>query len=379
MLKKQLISVYNKIVANRYYTSLFVILVIHIFSSPTYYAISEDFKTCSTCCNMQEKINRKNHLFESVSTKYDASTHMAKTEFRLTVPLLAKIFHINTKSEIYILQVLLGFLFFVLLYTVSYQIIPNKNIVFLFLMSFGFIYPGYSFVAEMEGFFDSFAFLFLLVAMLDINLIIIGIALLLAYFTDERSIFSSFLIIFYWQHKKYSTQQKSFYLPTKQTYAIVISIAFYIAARCALVNYFGFVNQFKGVGSSLLYTINYMGIAFWQAFEGFWLLIIIAVYLLFKQRKYAIAGIFITLNATIFFIGMNVMDITRSIAYIFPSIIIALYIISTQLDVSKIKRYLMICLLFSFMYPSYNFIVGKPPHSYNPIYMRVAKKLLHIP
>lgn len=371
-------NLFTKIISNKYYAVLFVIFVIHIFSSPTYYAISPKFKTCTTCCNMQQKVDRKNHLLNTVSDKYEASSHMAKTEFRLTPPLLAKVFFIETSAGIYFLQVIAGFLFFVLLHHLLYSLIPNYFIVFTGLLSFGFIYPGYSFIAEMEGFFDSFAFFFLLITLLDINLIFLATALFLAYFTDERSIFASFLILFYWQYKSHTQSNKNFYIPSKQAYIIMLTLFLYLITRWILINYFGFKNQFAGT-NTLFYTINYAGIALWQAFEGFWLLVALAVYILWKQKKIGIALVFILLNLVIFLVGLSVMDITRSIAYVFPSILVSIFILKDSFDLHKLKQVMLICLLFCFMYPAHNFIVGKPPKSYSPVYIRVTKKLMHIP
>ncbi len=168
---------YTRVLFGKYFfilSAILVILVIHIFSSPAYFNLSAN---CVT--NMQEKIDRKDHILESVSKKYPPEGHMAKTEFRLTVPFLAKILSIKNKYEIYFLQVIAGLFFFYFLSKLVYGFTNDKLITFLFTLSFGFIYPGYSFVSETEGYFDSLALLFLLIAMLDINIIFIAIALFL--------------------------------------------------------------------------------------------------------------------------------------------------------------------------------------------------------
>ncbi|MFP5041431.1 hypothetical protein [Parasediminibacterium sp. JCM 36343] len=328
---------------------------------------------------MQEKINRRDHLLETVSNKYEGSTHMAKTEFRLTAPFLAKIFNIKTKWGIYILQLIAGFLFFGFLTVLLLLLTNDKGITFLFAMAFGFIYPGYSFVAEMEGFFDSFAFLFLLIAMLDINIMFIALAFFFAFWTDERAILASSLVLFWWQYQQNVKTKKSFFLPALQSFAFGFSLFIYLLLRWYLILHYGFKNQFAGAGLTVLgYTINYAGIVFWQAFEGFWLFLPIALYQLYCSKKYLIGIVFIMLNAALFLGALTVMGITRSMAYIFPSIIIAFYIAKESFEVTELKRLMAIVLLFCFVYPSYSFIVGKGPHPYNPIYMRATKKLLHI-
>ncbi len=358
--------------------SVITIVVIHIFSSPAYFALSPECKPCPDCCNMQEKVNRKDHLLESVSSKYPSFTHMAKTEFRLTVPFFAAILHIDSKVGIYILQALAGLAFFIVLSTMVYKIINDKVITSLFVLAFGFIYPGYSFFAEMEGFFDSFAFLFLLIAMADIHFLLIAVALFFAFWTDERSLFSGAFIVFWWQYRQFVKTNKSFFLPGIQAYTFGFTVLLYISVRWYLVNNYGFVNQLAGTGT-IASTIDYAGMALWQAFEGYWLLIALALYGLYIKKQYAIMLIFIVINMCIFFIGMNVMDITRSIAYIFPAIIIAFFIIKDQFDLKQMKQLMLIVLLFCFMYPAYSFIATKPPHAYHPVYMRAAKKILHIP
>ena len=358
---------------------VFIIILIHFFSTPAYFALSPKCVPCLDCCNMQEKINRKDHLLESVSANYEASTHMAKTEFRLTIPFLAKIFSIKTKYGIYLLQLLAGFIFFFSLTFFLLKITNDKLITLLLTMSFGFIYPGYSFVAEMEGFFDSFAYLFLLIAMLDINIAFIGLALFFAFWTDERAVIASSLVLFWWQYKQNNETGKNFFIPTKQSYVFIFVLGAYLLIRYLLINYCHFKNQFSGAGFSVFtITINYFGIAFWQAFEGFWLLVSLALYFLIKTKKYNQLIIFLFLNTLIFFIAMMVADTSKSISYIFPSILISLYIITQNIDNKEIKKISYIVLLFCFLFPSYTFIAEKPPHPYNPVYMRIAKYLLHI-
>ena len=75
-----------------------------------------------------EKINRKDHLLETVSNKYPSDSHLAKTVFRLTVPLIAKLLHIDTKLKMYLLQALAGFLFFIIINNCIYQISLDKTI-----------------------------------------------------------------------------------------------------------------------------------------------------------------------------------------------------------------------------------------------------------
>ncbi len=305
---------------------------------------------------------------------------MAKTEFRLTVPFFAKILNIKTKYGIYFLQVFAGLLFFYSLSRLLYGFTNDKSITFLIALAFGFIYPGYSFVSEMEGFFDSFAFLFLLIAMMDINIIFVMIALFLAFWTDERAIIASSLIVFWWQYQYHVKTGNNFLRPTTKAYAFMGLYGVYMFLRWYLVRHFGFINQFGGIGLSALQgTINYLGIAFWQVFEGFWIFVGFAAYYLYKTRQYLPGVILVLLNFLLFSSSMLVSDITKSMAYLFPTIIIAFFIIKDVPEKKALKKLTVIVLFICFMYPSYNFIAGRSePHPYNPVYIRVVKHILHI-
>ena len=79
-----------------------------------------------------------------------------------------------------------------------------------------------------------------------------------------------------------------------------------------------------------------------------------------------------------FIAALTVCDVTRSKAYIFPSIIIAFLIVKDTVDTKILKQLTAIVLFFCFIYPSYSFIVGKEPHPYNPMYLCFVKHLLHI-
>jgi hypothetical protein len=364
---------YMRIFFGKYFfvlSAILIILVIHIFSPPAYFALSPSCVVCDGC---------RDHVLESVSKKYPSEWHMAKTEFRLTIPFLAKILNIKSKYGIYFLQVIAGLFFFYFLSKLAYEVTNDKLITFLFALSFGFIYPGYSFVSEMEGFFDSFAFLFLLIAMLDINIIFIAVALFFAFWTDERAIISGTLVVFWWQYKQYIQSGHNFLQPTVKSYTFLGVLGVYLFLRWYLIHYHSFVNQFSGTGfSCLIGTIDYWGIAFWQMFEGFWIFVGLAIYHVFKSKDYFPGIILIFLNFIVFSSAMLVSDITRSMAYAFPTIIISFFMIENVIEIKKLKFLMQIVLFICFMYPSCNIIAGRAPRAYSPI-VRIIKHVLHIP
>lgn len=357
---------------------LVVFLLIHLFSAPAYFALNPNCKPCPECCDMQAKIDRKENLFFSVQDKYLPHTHMAKQEFRLTPPLLFKIFNINTKYGAYALQLMFGFIFFLSVIILFSSMTSNRLLISLLTLSIGFIYSGYTFVAEMEGFFDSFAFMFLVICMLDLPLLVMLIASFLAFYTDERAILSSLLIIVWWQTKQSFVNKKAFLIPSVQSLILVASIFLYFITRYFLINNLGFKNQFAGI-NCLPSTFNSLGLTFWQMFEGFWVFVSLALYVLIKDKRFVIAFIWCTATLLVFIAGHFVMDLSRSVAYTFPSIFIAVLIVFNSEFKDSLKPYLISCLIVCFIFPAQNVIVGKPIHYYKPIYIRLVGKILNIP
>lgn len=354
---------------------LLVIFIIHLFCTPTYILLSADCKISNDICNMQAKIDRKDHILESVKNIYDASTHMAKTEFRLTPPFFAKIFRIQTKSDMYLLQFIIGVLFFFLITKFTFQITNNKILTLLITLSFSFLYTGYSFFSELLGYFDCFAFFFLLISMFDISVFFIFISLFFAFWTDERAISSSFLIIFWWQYKQIKLTNKSFFLPSKQSISVILCIVSYFLFRIFLIKNFGLKNQLDGASMQVISdTIQFYNLTTWQMFEGFWIIILWAIIQLINDRKIITLLFFILGNLLMFISAMCVYDNTRSIAYAFPSILIATYIIKDYYDFKKLAA---ISLLICYLFPCYFYVCGVAVSRHDPIYIRFAKKLVH--
>ncbi len=186
-------------------------------------------------------------------------------------------------------------------------------------------------------------------------------------------------MIFWWQYKQYTQNRKNILLPTIKLWAFFGVLGLYVFLRWYLIHYHSFVNQFGGAGlSSLAITLNYLGIAFWQMFEGFWIFVGLAIYHVFKNKNYLPGIIVIFLNFMIFSSAMLVLDITRSTAYTFPTIIISFFMIRDVVEIKKMKTLMQIVLFICFMYPSYTFIAGWRPRPYSPI-VRIFKRVLHIP
>ena len=87
-------------------TAIITVLAILFLTAPSYYALTKDFKPCSDCVSFQEEINRADHLLKPVS--YPEFSHMANTQLRITVPVIAKLVGTRSKIVIFGIQEILG-------------------------------------------------------------------------------------------------------------------------------------------------------------------------------------------------------------------------------------------------------------------------------
>src|ERR1700743_4032916 len=95
---KRLISRLEKCLDHKYWylgVAFLTVLAILFFATPSYYALSKDFKPCSDCVDFQDVINRADHLLKP--SQYADASHMANTQLRITVPLIAKL--MGTRSK----------------------------------------------------------------------------------------------------------------------------------------------------------------------------------------------------------------------------------------------------------------------------------------
>jgi hypothetical protein len=75
--------------------------------------------------------------------------------------------------------------------------------------------------------------------------------------------------------------------------------------------------------------------------------------LLWRERRYFEWLKFAGMCALILLIGVSVVDITRSVVYIFPAVFIALLTIHKYADKTTLNRMLWLALILCLAYPAY--------------------------
>lgn len=252
--------------------------------------IANGDSNCWHIFNLQKETPFNQNVYDS----FHPSSHQSKLAFKFTMPLIAKIFHL-TSVHVYLIQVILGIIQFLLLGLLVFNRFNDKTIAFLLMVSYCFIYCGYMSFTQFVGIFDGISIFFILFALYFKNNILSVLPLLIAYFNDERSILACIVIavIFYFNPSKI-IKNKSFLI-------IFTSIFLYTIIRF-LLQYYLNLNTPSGENSGFnlkVFNYNFGGMAnmgkgfqleFMLALEGFWI-----IYLIFIYQKYK-ESIFIQLS-----------------------------------------------------------------------------------
>lgn len=358
------------------YTALFVAIVILFITVPSYFPLTKAAHPCSSCVNFQEKINRADHLFKP--THYPDGDHMAKTQFRLTIPVIAWATGIRSKAGIFAIQEAFGLLFLILTCLFTFRITGDKVIAAITTLSFGFLYAGKAAFADTQGFTDSFAFCFLLIALYTRSIPLMIISLLAAYFTDERAIVSSLILAVFFLTEYLNINNSK--LVWK---AVFKSKLFYILiswTACFIIRYY--LHKAYGLytpssGASVI-NLNIWGYVFWEGLKGFWLIVLGAVAYLAGTRRWFILLLTIGSMVIMLLVTTMVADVTRSVAYIFPVIFLALYFLQKGATLFQIRKLVLLVSIICFLCTDNFYIVGQPQFFYKTTTIKVIGRLFNL-
>lgn len=316
--------------------TILIPIIALFFSFPSYERLFTE-----NMVNWNALFQQAAHPFENAN--YDPVSHQAKMTFRLFVPLLVRLFHLNVIGVI-LLEILFGIATVYLFIKAILKITKDKVTAVILTLAFSSTAICKNPFNDIVGFFDGIALFFLVIPIVFTNPIAIFCAVFSAAWIDERSLIASTLI-FIW-----ILITKNNYSKTTQIIALFTAWIAYVLTRFFLIHYFHLVTHTGAVGLDILLNqLNNAPLGIWTGLEGFWLLVILSFIVLLKQDKKAIASLFLVGMSVIILVALSVSDITRSMIYLFPSIFLALSIISS-VENEKNLRYiatfvLLLCML----------------------------------
>jgi hypothetical protein len=287
---------------------------------------------------------------------YVLGSHEANRTFRLTIPLVAKVLHLNI-AGLYVLHVLAGLVLLWLVTSIAYDILGDKSLTFYFVIGFEGIYAGANFYVNYLGHVDVFPFLFMALVAYFRNPVLVILFSQLAFWCDERAIInSSYLMLWYLlpMTDRLATEKKwDWKLIPVAAYGLVGSVLLYSLARKWLETTYGL-----SVGHDLslsiktsLWSISFVGDKAMSALEGMWLLFIAAFLVLIQSGQWLKFVLFGGAMLVTLLTMVMVADGTRAASYAFVGFFIALKILHEHVRVKEVHYLLVVSALFSNMVP----------------------------
>ncbi len=287
---------------------------------------------------------------------YEAGSHEANQTFRLTIPLIAQVLHLNVAS-LYLLHVLVGLLFLWLIIRITYQILQSRLLVFYFMTGFTAIYAGANFYLNYLGHTDIFPFCFMALALYLRNPLWVLLLTQLAFWCDERAIINSTYLGLWFvipvlkevvKTKKLSTTQ----VPL-QAVALVISTGLYLVIRQWLSTTYGLkVGHDNDLSHrTAMWSLSILGDKFTRGFEGFWLIIFAGIAVLVMLKDWLTLGLLMGSFMITSAIGIMVADGTRSLSFGYMIFFFMLSILRRHIPTSQLTYLLIVSTLISLMLP----------------------------
>lgn len=296
---------------------------------------------------------------------YNYGSHLKKRWSRIVFPFIAHVLHLNYERAI-VLAYLFNVLFIYVIVSFVHQISNNKKTAFYAGLAFSsvnvLIYGFHDFV-----YWDVSGYLFSSLLFLRRNLIYTFCFTLICLFCDERTVIPITFSIYYWGFVQGSLKSSAFYY---QVFSSAIACLVYILLKNQLAIAMGIEPDYSEIGIKFFYqNINIIPLAHFISFEFLLVLVFFSLLYLIYSKEYISLFVFCLLIVSMtLFLPFIVFDISRSVNYCYPMILISISILQKKENIEKLMFYLAFaCLLM----PNYYIMFGKWfPEWLMPIFLR---------
>jgi hypothetical protein len=313
---------------------------------------------------IQDFVNKKIEDPFLATKNKDEGDHFMKRELRISPYLLGKLFHLNAVKLFY-LQSLALIAFIALFFSTVKKIMGNDaGIAFWSVIAILFTYVGTSFNFD-TLFYDSFAYLGLLLAVYFFDKKISILILVFSFFVDERAVIPTFILPIYFVFNQYQFSEipqgfmesvKILTFKNKSFYFLTISMLIYILGRIIL--YFQFnlrtpigSNSGVSLGFALRHGVN-MFYAIIYSLKLYLLFPLFAIYGLIKRKLNLMALLFLFLFVSCLLVSTSVDDVTRSMSFSFILIFVPFQLISQFDEKFKVQNILYLFALIHILIPT---------------------------
>jgi len=288
-----------------------------------------------------------------MASSYDTFSHASKLTWRVVVPFAAHFLNLGVSGAL-LLQFVAGVLLLYLVCRTTEKITGIRVTSLLVTLGVASIYAGNTSFTELRAIFDGVALALMVASMFFERPVVVGAMLSLAYWTDERALVASPLILIYHLIRIYQRKEGRPRSSYSTPLLIVVTWLVYGALRAYLTWQLGWVNSTGGVGfSHFLRGINLLPFGTWTGLEGGWLLVVLALLSLLHKRAWRLLSAFALSLLLVVAVSFSVVDITRSMAYVLPALFVALSVLARTESEADLRSYTAVAFLVSLAWPGY--------------------------
>jgi hypothetical protein len=291
------------------------------------------------------------HPLMDMALLYPGCSHEAKLTFRLTVPLVVRIAHLG-QTGILVLFALCGAISLYQVLANSYRLTGSRVTALWLSVAVGCTWPGVlGFHQLLGGFYDAVAICLLLLAMSADAPIIAGLCIFVASWTDERALLGSGMVFLFAVIR--SERRGIREILAGKPLAVLLASAAYAATRLCCTAVYSLRTATDCTGSAVFRShLSAAPLSVWSGLGACWWVVICCIGVLLRQRRYAMTLALLLGLGVVVLPALCVEDMTRSMAYTLPSLLVAAAIIGKSQSNETTERMAITCALVSTLIPT---------------------------
>ena len=311
---------------------------------------------------------------------YDIGSHAEKKTLRPLVPVMVGMLKFDATWQVYALFAFSNLLLLLLLAQFLKRETDDALVAFFCTLGLSCAYFGFSGYGDTKGWGDVVPFVFILSSMLYPRPWVVVTTHFLAMSGDERAIVASALVVWWWVFGLRSDDSAGAFARVRSQLPLILSalgaVLGYVVLRLYMHLGLGFETPMGNVGSQVLLDQNAELLlpGIWGAFEAFWLVLGFYMLTLMMSGR-SFEGVVLLLGTGVYLLAcMMVHDVTRSISYLFPLILLAIiHVCRTHLSAKELSRIFLMISLFNVVAPTH-YLYGKL-RTYAPAVFRIIQFL----
>lgn len=296
---------------------------------------------------------------------------VAKKVFRLSVPMIVRLFHLN-EAGVMAVQFALGFLLLIIGYKLALRVVKDAVAATFIAAGMAFLYFGRTCFTELYyATFDGWGYCFLILTLYFRNRPAVFLFASLTAWTDERAFLALPAAMLFHQMTGARTPgvdgedglrfEAKALLPWKspgsldgRALTVLAAMAAYAILRQFMAMRYHMITPLWYVGFRTLgNNLTYMPMGMATFLEGYWLAIGMAWYRMTRRRHWFLA-LAVTGQVAVTTVAAGcVYDITRSGSYLFPLVFAVFVYLRACLDERTLRLTAFLCMAFTFVFPAF--------------------------